>query len=401
MRGMSTPIQGGELSPEDPKFYAPPRWRSGAIAAPPIQPSLGESEVPSQPAVDLTSTQYEMRLDDEPMAGAFLQPSDHPEKQDRSGVRTKTLAIAAGVVVWTAFCVFVGLGRLDSGSFIQFRNGMSSAKSSEIPVSDQPRLASLELPQMGNDASESALSPVFTPTLAVADAIGEMNAALPLAIKATNYESGATINLGGLVAGTTLSTGSAIGEKQWRIAIDDLPNAQVIPPADFTGSMTIMAELRTDNNEVLVRTPLQLIWRPTALKSSEPPSSAKESKAVELTASAPPEFYQENMVKEPLGQTLAWQKNSAVNQTSPRIKTRKHVLRTAKERTLARKRQNSSSALVMETDTVSRWRVVPSSNYPTSAYSDARAERKPLLSDVQALIDRSWDRCKDGCWQRR
>ena len=399
---MSTHIQGGELSPEDPKFYAPPRWRSGAIAAPPIQPSLGESEVPSQPAVDLTSTQYEMRLIDEPMAGAFLQPSDHPEKQDRSGVRTKTLAIAAGVVVWTAFCVFVGLGRLDSGSFIQFRNGMSSTKSSEIPVSGQPRLASLELPQMGNDASESALSPVLTPTLAVADAIGEMNAALPLAIKATNYESGATINLGGLVAGTTLSTGSAIGEKQWRIAIDDLPNAQVIPPADFTGSMTIMAELRTGNNEVLVRTPLQLIWRPTALKSSEPPSSAKESKAVELTptASAPPEFYQENMVKEPLGQTLAWQKDSAVNQTSPQIKTRKHVLRTAKERT-PRKRQNSSSALVMETDTVSRWRVVPSSNYPTSAYSDARAERKPLLSDVQALIDRSWDRCKDGCWQRR
>src|SRR5262245_64809517 len=154
MRGMSTPIQGGELSPEDPKFYAPPRWRSGAISAPPIQPSLGESEVPSQPAVDLTSTQYEMRLDDEPTAGAFLQPSDHPEKQDRSGVRTKTLAIAAGVVVWTAFCVFVGLGCVDSGCFIQFRIGMSSAKSSEIPVSDQPRLASLELPQMGNDASD-------------------------------------------------------------------------------------------------------------------------------------------------------------------------------------------------------------------------------------------------------
>jgi hypothetical protein len=253
---MSTPIQGGELSPEDPKFYAPPIWRSGAIAAPPIQPSLGESEVPSQLAVDLTSTQYEMRLDDEPMADAFLQPSDHPEKQDKSGVRTKALAIAAGIVVWTAFCVFVGLGRLDSGSFIQFRNGMLSAKSSEIPVGDQPRLASLELPQMDNNASESALSPVLTPTLAVADAIGEMNAALPLAIKATNYEPGATINLGGLVAGTTLSAGSPVGEKQWRIAVDDLPNAQVIPPADFTGSMTIMAELRTGNNQVLVRTPL-------------------------------------------------------------------------------------------------------------------------------------------------
>jgi hypothetical protein len=60
MRGMSTPIQGAELSPEDPKFYAPPRWRSGAVAAPPIQPSLGESEVPSQVPADSTPTQYEM-----------------------------------------------------------------------------------------------------------------------------------------------------------------------------------------------------------------------------------------------------------------------------------------------------------------------------------------------------
>ena len=150
---MSTPIQGGELSPEDPKFYAPPRWRNGTVAAPPIQPSLGQSEVPSHVAVDLTSSQYEMRLDDEPMADAFLQPSDDSEKRDQSGMRTKALAIAAGIVVWTAFCVLVGLGRLDSGSFIQFGNGMSSANSPEIPVSDPPRLASLELPQMGNNAT--------------------------------------------------------------------------------------------------------------------------------------------------------------------------------------------------------------------------------------------------------
>jgi hypothetical protein len=203
-----------------------------------------------------------MRLDDEPMADAFLPPSDQPEKRDQSGVRTKALAIAAGVVVWTAFCVLVGFWRLDGGSLIQFGNGMSSANSPEIPNSDPPRLAGLELPQMGNNATQSAPSPVLIPTLAVADAIGEMNAALPLAIKVTNYEPGATINLGGLVAGTTLSAGSAVGENQWRIPVDDLPNAQIIPPAGFTGSMTITAELRTGDNEALVRTPLQLIWRP-------------------------------------------------------------------------------------------------------------------------------------------
>ena len=59
---MSTPIQHGELSPEDPKFYAPPRWRSGAITAPPIQPSLTGSELSSQAAVDLTSTHDEVRF---------------------------------------------------------------------------------------------------------------------------------------------------------------------------------------------------------------------------------------------------------------------------------------------------------------------------------------------------
>jgi hypothetical protein len=59
---MSTPIQGAELSPEDPKFYAPPKWRRGAVAAPPIQPSLGELQVPSQVAADSTPTPYEMRF---------------------------------------------------------------------------------------------------------------------------------------------------------------------------------------------------------------------------------------------------------------------------------------------------------------------------------------------------
>ena len=400
---MSTPIQHGEVSPEDPKFYAPPRWRSGAITAPPIQPSLTGSELSSQAAVDLTSTHDEVRLDDKAMADAFLRPSERSDKQDQSGVRTKALAIAAGVVVWIAFCVVVGIGRLETGSFIQFRNGMTSADSSEIPVSDPPRLASLELPQMANNASESRLRYVLTPTLAVADAIGETNAALPLAIKVSNYPPGTTINLRGLVAGTTISAGSAVGDSQWRIAVDDLPNAQVNPPANFAGSMTITAELRTGDNEAPVRTLLQLIWRPAAIKASEAPAAVENSEAL-VPPPAPAVFDEE--VKEPLGQAFASQKDSSASQASPRIKTRKHISRNARERSarnqsFARKRQQSASALVMETDTVSRWRVVPSSNYPTSAYSDARTDRKPVWSDVQAVIDRSWERCTFDCWSRR
>jgi hypothetical protein len=81
-RGMSTPIQGAELSPEDPKFYAPPRWRSGAVAAPPIQPSLGESEVPSQVAADSTPTKYEMR---------FVAKKQSSAKRKRKGCRLRLM----------------------------------------------------------------------------------------------------------------------------------------------------------------------------------------------------------------------------------------------------------------------------------------------------------------------
>ena len=40
---MSTPIRQVEVSPEDPKFYAPPRWRRGEVEAPsiPAFPEVG------------------------------------------------------------------------------------------------------------------------------------------------------------------------------------------------------------------------------------------------------------------------------------------------------------------------------------------------------------------------
>jgi hypothetical protein len=38
---MSTPIRQVEISPENPKFYAPPRLRRGEVEAPSIQPSRG------------------------------------------------------------------------------------------------------------------------------------------------------------------------------------------------------------------------------------------------------------------------------------------------------------------------------------------------------------------------
>jgi hypothetical protein len=398
---MSTPIQKGELSPEDPKFYAPPRWRSGEITAPPIQPSLRAPEVPNSQAYAGGETRQddrEARYDNVPMndgpkapmapvADAFLKPSEHSHKLGRSGVRTKALTIAAGVVVWTAFCIAIGLGRLDTISFAHLRNDASTTDP-KISVSERPQAANITLPQVATSAPQNVSRQVLAPTLAVADAIGEANGALPLVIKVSNSTPGTTINLSGLVAGTTLSAGAAAGEGQWRIAIDDLPNTQVLPPAAFVGPMKIVAELRGAEDQAIVRTSLQLVWRPAAGKSSE---------AAEPTSSPAATAAIDDAAKEvPVGQVLAWQKESAVDQPTPRLKARKHISRSTKESS-ARKRRHKP-VLEMETDTISRWQQAPSSNYAVSAYSDARMDRKRFFNDdLQTLIDRSWERCKYDC----
>jgi hypothetical protein len=417
---MSTPIQPGELSPEDPKFYAPPKWRSGEITAPPIQPSLRSPELPAEASrhdetsfdEPMTHHRAEISFDepmmhhraeisfhepmthrhadmsfDEPMTDAFLKPRRHLDQPGHSAVPRKALAIAGGVVIWTAFCIFVGLGRLDTISFAQLRNVLPSAGHPEISVGQRPQRESGTLQQAAYDPPQNLSPDVPAPTLAVAGAIGEANTALPLAVRASNYPPRTSIILSGLVAGTRLSSGSAAGENRWRIAIDDLPNTQIFPPAGFVGPMTVIAELRNGDDQAIVRTPLQLVWRPAAIKSSE---------AVEpVTPPAPAAVADETPKENPIGQALAWQKESNATQPAPRVKARKYISRTAGAK---RRQHRPSSALVMETDTVSRWKTAPASNYATSAYSDARAERRSFWSaDLQSLIDGSWERCRYNC----
>src|SRR5262252_7832952 len=225
---MSTPIRQVEVSPEDPKFYAPPRWRRGEVVAPSIQPSLRSTEFPvPQPYPDWTSHGGEVLADErgrpmyEPVAHALPTALKHLARHGNGNMRVTALAIAGGVVLWTAVCVVMALGRLDVINFEQLRNGLPSAKRAETSALAPPQtvnVALVETPKevVTTSAKEAVTPPpvkeVATPSLAVADAIGESNAALPLAIKVINAAPGMTITLSGLAAGTKLSTGAVAGE---------------------------------------------------------------------------------------------------------------------------------------------------------------------------------------------
>jgi hypothetical protein len=375
---MSTPIQQDELSPDDPKYYAPPRWRTGEIEAPPIQPPiqppihppLRTPEPPSyQSSTHRTSRQVDMLL-----TNAFPKLRRHPDELEYNRVRITALVSAVGVVVWTGICIAAAIGRLDSTNFYQLINGLGSANRTEIPKiqsAPPPSPATVgERLQAANTALFKVLPQTSAPAFVVEDVSGIVNAALPLAIQVTNYTPNTTINLSGFVVGTMLSSGVEAGAGQWRVAIDDLPNTRVIPPPDYVGPMTVAAELRSGDDQAIVRTSLRLIWRPAATDSS----GSAEPRSTDAFSAARDDVESKQAALE---QFAAPENDLAVPQ--PRqLKTGRHASSGAK------------AGSVKNYRFAKRHRHRSPSSDPELQYGDSRGELRPSLT--YNLFGSPWER---------
>src|SRR5262245_7058411 len=123
-----------------------PRWRRGAVVAPWIQRSMRSTEFPvPQPYPESTSHGGEVLADErgrsmyEPVADALPKVLKHLARHGNGTMRVTALAIAAGVVLWTAVCVVLALGRLDVINFEQLRNGLPSAKRAATSAVAEPQ----------------------------------------------------------------------------------------------------------------------------------------------------------------------------------------------------------------------------------------------------------------------
>jgi hypothetical protein len=329
---MSTPIQQAELSPDDPKFYAPPKWRSGEINAPSIQPSLRAAE-PYQTSFDWTSSPSSTP-EDNAAPEAQEQTSDVAHQLEYDRVRVTAIASAVGVVAWTAFCITIGLERLDKINFSQLRSEPTSASQPENSLSERLQAAAIALQKQTRQ--------ILAPTLVVADSNGIVNAALPLSIQVSNYTADSKINLSGLLPGTMLSSGIRAEEGQWHIAVDDLPKTHVIPPPEYVGPMTIVAELRNGDGQAIVRTPLRLTWRPATTESIGFGGPAQPPAPLPVVADNP-------APKQALfEQFLAWQNDSAAATTAPPPRRHKVSKR-------HRHRNQSVASSETQADTEPRW----------------------------------------------
>jgi hypothetical protein len=242
---MGTPVRDGTLTPKDLRYYAPRNLRDDASDLSSFQFSLDADELqnpeaPGDPKPDAVA----------PLPDIF-HPSASSESDGKTGTarfaRLKVLALVGGAA---AVGVFVGITLLDA---IQGRDEAPPAQAPEMPLAARLQSATTDLQKVSQ--------PVVAPLLTASDSSEDMNVPLPLGLEVKNYTAGAMVELSGLPAGTVLSTGSATGNGQWRIAVDDLPKTRITPPADYVGSMTLMARVGAGNGQAAVRSPLRLTWR--------------------------------------------------------------------------------------------------------------------------------------------
>jgi hypothetical protein len=71
----------------------------------------------------------------------------------------------------------------------------------------------------------------------------------------------AVVMITGLVPGMTLSTGSKVGVETWEVPATALPNAWIVPPANFVGVVDLVAELRLADRTMVDRKRIRLEWQ--------------------------------------------------------------------------------------------------------------------------------------------
>jgi hypothetical protein len=276
---MGTPIRDGTLTPKDLRYYAPRKlrdddasdWSSFQFSS--DAEKLQNPDGPDAPKPDAIDPLPDIF---QPHASSETDGEIRPARF----ARLKVLALVGGAA---AVGLFIGITLLDA---IQGRDEAPPAKTPDMPLAARLQSAATDLQKVSQ--------PVVAPRLSASDASGDMNVPLPLGLEIKNYTAGAVVELSGLPAGTVLSTGNAIGNGQWHIAVDDLPKTRVTPPPNYVGSMTLTARVAVGNGQAAVRSPVRLTWRqippaPEKLVGLRTPSPEPPPiKSAEVTPPPPP-----------------------------------------------------------------------------------------------------------------
>jgi hypothetical protein len=280
---------------------------AGGIAAaePPL--NLYPSEPPTQPARLVVQSQHGFVNEAVPL-GISLADASGGESLTLLGLVAGTRLSAGtplGATVWQ-------LSARELGSALAYAPndfvGVMDAVIDLRSASGQPidvQVVRLEwirkeeerfTPQLDPSKPLSAFQPLELAEIALkrAEDSQETGDRPPLLVQASRMTSGkpaflgltlqgraddAVVMITGLVPGMTLSTGSKVGVETWEVPATALPNAWIVPPANFVGVVDFVAELHLADRTMVDRRRIRLEW--------QAPAAASPTVTTDRTAVAP------------------------------------------------------------------------------------------------------------------
>jgi hypothetical protein len=263
-----SPLIRNNLDPSNPLYYAPPRLRQNSLETP-IERPTDESQgslVPSgtgQTPARLQEGQDEQprrqsRIFEEAVSRA-LQESLEPEAVHSPSVLNHR---AGRYALWGLIVRFALAAVAAAVIALFFVTVVPFSRSPVKPGEDGTSMASIW------QSLKTSLFPApqrkQASTLVVNDSSGTVNEPLQLGISVTAPSPGASVTLKGLPSGARLTAGKRIGANDWRVPAQEISAAAVIPPDDFTGQITVTAELRGDDGDALVGGSVHLAWAPAS-----------------------------------------------------------------------------------------------------------------------------------------
>ena len=263
-----SPLIRNNLDPSNPLYYAPPRLRQNSLETP-IERPADESQgslVPSgtgQTPARLQEGQDEQprrqsRIFEEAVSRA-LQESLEPEAVHSPSVLNRR---AGRYALWGLIVRFALAAVAAAVIALFFVTVVPFSRSPVKPGEDGTSMASIW------QSLKTSLFPApqrkQASTLVVNDSSGIVNEPLQLGISVTAPSPGASVTLKGLPSGARLTAGKRIGANDWRVPAQEISAAAVIPPDDFTGQITVTAELRGDDGDALVGGSVHLAWAPAS-----------------------------------------------------------------------------------------------------------------------------------------
>jgi hypothetical protein len=103
----------------------------------------------------------------------------------------------------------------------------------------------------------------------------------PLMVAVEGRSEDTVLIITGLLSGMEFSTGSMIGDDSWELPATDVHYAWIAPPGGFSGSATMVVELRLSHDRIIDRQIIQLEWT-TAISTTSPPRELNREESAEI-----------------------------------------------------------------------------------------------------------------------